>query len=83
MTDRTPDEARADSAATADGDAIADNDTGEAGHPIELLAEISPDTHVGVDFDEVDPSTPHAAPSPARPGKLTEHGWVGDGHEME
>lgn len=46
-------------------------------------AVISPDTHVGVDFDQVAPGTPDAAPSPADPDALIEHGLVGDGHEME
>jgi hypothetical protein len=46
-------------------------------------AVISPDTHVGVDFDQLAPGTPDAAPSPANPDALTEHGLVGDGHEME
>lgn len=54
-----------------------------AGHPLEDDAVISPDTHVGVDFDVVAPGTPDAAPSPAHPDALIQHGLVGDGHEME
>ena len=55
----------------------------ESDHPLEPQAVISPDTHVGVDLDEVAPGTPDAAPSPANPDALIEHGVVGDGHEME
>ena len=55
----------------------------ESGHPLEAQAVISPDTHVGVDLGEVAPGTPDAAPSPANPDALVEHGLVGDGHEME
>ena len=55
----------------------------ESGHPLEAQAVISPDTHVGVDLDEVAPGTPDAAPSPANPDALVEHGLVGDGHELE
>jgi hypothetical protein len=46
-------------------------------------AVISPDTHVGVDFDQLAPGTPDATPSPADPDALIQHGLVGDGHEME
>ena len=55
----------------------------ESDHPLEAQAVISPDTHVGVDLDEVAPGTPDAAPSPANPDALVEHGLVGDGHELE
>jgi hypothetical protein len=55
----------------------------EPDHPLEAQAVISPDTHVGVDLDEVAPGTADAAPSPADPDALVEHGLVGDGHEME
>ncbi len=55
----------------------------ESGHPLEAQAVISADTHVGVELDQVAPGTPDAAPSPASPDALIEHGLVGDGHEME
>jgi hypothetical protein len=50
---------------------------------LEPQAEISPDTHIGVDLDAPPSSTPRVAPSPAHPDALVEHGRVGDGHEME
>lgn len=52
------------------------------GVPLQAQAIISPDTHVGVDV-EVAPGTPDAAPSPADPDALVQHGLVGDGHELE
>jgi hypothetical protein len=55
----------------------------EASHPLEAHAVISPDTHVGVDLDQLAPGTAAAPPSPANPDALVEHGMVGDGHEME
>lgn len=55
----------------------------EEGHPLDEPAVISPDTHVGVDFNHVAGGTPHAGASPARPDALVEHGRVGDGHELE
>ncbi len=54
-----------------------------AGHILDDDAVISPDTHVGVDFERLASGTPDAAPSPANPDALVEHGTVGDGHEME
>ena len=58
----------------------------ESGTESELLepqAVISPDTHVGVDLDAPVTGARPAAPSPANPDALVEHGLVGDGHEME
>ena len=55
----------------------------ESGHPLEPQAVISPDTHVGVDLNKRKSGTRDAAPSPANPDALVEHGLVGDGHEME
>jgi hypothetical protein len=57
--------------------------TSAAGHILDDDAVISPNTHVGVDFDRLAPGTPDAAPSPANPDALVERGTVGDGHEME
>jgi len=55
----------------------------ESGQLLEPQAVISPDTHVGVDLGSPANGTENAAPSPANPDALIEHGWVGDGHEME
>lgn len=52
------------------------------GHPLEAQAVISPDTHVGFDF-QVPPGTPDAAASPAHPDALIRGGLVGDGHELD
>ena len=41
-------------------------------HPLEPQAVISPDTHVGGDFDELAAGTPDAEPSPANPDALVE-----------
>ena len=51
-------------------------------HPLEAQAVISPDTHVGIDF-EVAAGTPDAAASPEHPDALIQGGLVGDGHELE
>ncbi|MEO6532097.1 MAG: hypothetical protein ABIO06_00830 [Pseudolysinimonas sp.] len=55
----------------------------ESGHPLEPQAVISPDTHVGVGPSAPPAGAADAAPSPANPDALVEHGLVGDGHEME
>ncbi len=52
------------------------------GHPLEAQAIISPDTHIGTEF-EVAPGTPDAPVSPANPDALIQRGLVGDGHELE
>jgi hypothetical protein len=54
----------------------------DAEHLVDPGARISDDTSVTVDMEAM-PTPPEAAPSPARPEELTEHGRVGDGHEME
>ena len=56
---------------------------GLAGHPLEQQTVISADTHVGSGFDGIAAGTPDAAPSPANPGALIQHGLVGDGTELE
>lgn len=55
----------------------------ESGHPLEPYAVISADAHVGVDLGAAPHNAQDAAPSPANPDALIEHGLVGDGHEME
>ena len=55
----------------------------DPGHPLEPQAEISPDTHVGVDLAARPSAAQDAAASPANPDALVERGLVGDGHEME
>jgi len=55
----------------------------ESGQLLEPQAVISPDTHVGVELESPEHGVQSAPPSPANPDALIEHGWVGDGHEME
>ena len=55
----------------------------DSGQLLEPQAVISPDTHVGAGPGSPAEVAENAAPSPANPDALIEHGWVGDGHEME
>lgn len=45
-------------------------------------AGISPDTHVGTEFERVPPGSA-AEPSPADPGALIDGNRVATGHELE
>ena len=87
VNDSGIDDAAGDAGSDTGSDAAEQHDharhIAESGHPLEPQAVISPDTHVGVEFGAVVPGPQDAAASPANPDALIEHGWVGDGHEME
>jgi len=82
VNDEAGDDIESDAAPHEHARHVAETEQEPSGHLLEPQAVISPDTHVGVELD--DPvEAQNAAPSPAHPDALIEHGLVGDGHEME
>lgn len=77
---RSPDESGITSSDTPHAPA---RHAAQPGNPLEPQAVISADTHVGAEHEGRPAGAEDAAPSPADPDALIEHGLVGDGHELE